>query len=260
MTNAQMGILSGWMKLNGKSLEVRQWRLPAAHGTIVLIHEALGSVSYWKDFPAKLAESTGCTVVAYARAGHGESDGPLEPRSSHYYQHQVQKVLPRLMEQFHIPEPILYGHSEGAMIAFLYAAAGRPLKGIVAESPIVVAAEKTLLAVEETAQEGSRAELVQKLGRYHRDPAAVFESWLEAVRLHVGSEFPATDYLTLVRCPVLAIEGALDPYGGPAQSHALEASLPFLKRVILPEAGHLPHREQPDAVLAAVTAFVSQLP
>lgn len=252
-----MRIVPGWMQIEGKSLEVCRWQQPEAQQTIVLLHEALGSVSYWKDFPARLAASTRCDVIAYARAGHGNSDGPLEPRSASYYRRQIDTVLPRLLEQFGLCEPVLYGHSEGAMIAFLYAAAGNPLKAIIAETPIVIGEKKALRVVDEMERGDAHMELIQKLSRYHRDAPAVFASWVEAVRLHLASEFPPTDYLTRVRCPVLAIQGEHDPYAGPAQGEALEEGLRSLTRIVLPQAGHLPHREQTDAVLEAVASFLA---
>lgn len=257
MTKEEMRIVPGWMQIEGKSLEVCRWRQGDTRQAIILLHEALGSVSYWKDFPARLAASTRCDVIAYARAGHGESDGPLQPRSASYYQRQIDTVLPQLIAQFDLREPVLYGHSEGAMIAFLYAAAGNPLKAIIAEAPIVIGEKKALRVVNEMERGAAHEELIQKLSRYHRDAPAVFASWVEAVRLHLASEFPPTDYLTRVSCPVLAIQGEHDPYAGPAQGEALEAGLRSLTRVVLPDAGHLPHREQTDAVLESVAAFLA---
>jgi pimeloyl-ACP methyl ester carboxylesterase len=255
----EIAVESGWLALGRQSLEVRHWRLAGARGTIVLIHEALGSASYWKDFPIPLAQSSGMNVVAYSRAGHGDSDGPLEPRAPAYYERQVDVVLPRLMEEFRIAEPVLYGHSEGTAIAFLYAAAGKPVRAIIAESPIVLSEKKTLEAVNELDQPQARAELVERLSRYHRDAAAVFASWVEAARGHLAREFPAGAYLSHVRCPVLTIEGELDQYCSPAQSAVLEASLPDLQRVLLPGTGHLPHRERPEAVFEAVRGFLQEI-
>lgn len=244
------------LKVDGKSLEVLEWSANAARGTILLIHEALGSASYWKDFPQKLALSAGCNVIAYSRAGHGYSEGPLDPRSVDYYSYQVEKVLPGLLRHFRIAEPILYGHSEGAAIAFLYAAAGNPVRAIIAESPIVVAEEGTLETVKEMNREDPRAELIEKLGRYHRDASSVFHSWVESVEFHRTRGFPSASYLPRVQCPVLVIHGALDPFGGPAQATALEAGIAHLRQIVLPDAGHLPHREQPEAVLENVAQFL----
>ncbi len=246
------------IRVEDKSLEVLLWGIPDARDSIVLLHEALGSASYWKDFPAQLAQSTGARVLAYSRAGHGDSEGPIEPRSAEYYRRQVEVVLPGIMQQFAIAEPILYGHSEGAAIALLYAASGRPAKAVIAEAPIVAPGVGTLQTVEQMDQPQPRAELIEKLGRYHRDAEAVFSSWVEGVRGHLSRELPAARYLKRVRCPVLVLEGALDPFAAPAQAAVLEAGISGLKRVLLANAGHLPHREEPQIVIETVTRFLTE--
>jgi pimeloyl-ACP methyl ester carboxylesterase len=245
---------------NQRSLEVLLWKIPGATDTIVLIHEALGSASYWKSFPERLGRSTGANVLAYSRAGHGDSEGPVEPRSGQYYRHQAEVVLPALMREFLIAEPILYGHSEGAAIAFLYAAeAAAGVKALIAESPIVIGEEGTRETVEAMSASDSKNELIEKLRRYHKNPETVFSSWVEGVRLHLAREFPSARYLERVRCPVLAIQGAKDPFGGIAQGEALKAAIAHLELIVLPNAGHLPHREDPDAVIERVTGFLHGL-
>jgi pimeloyl-ACP methyl ester carboxylesterase len=247
------------LELNQQSLEVLLWKIPDAGDTIVLIHEALGSAAYWKNFPEGLGQSTATNVLAYSRAGHGDSEGPLEPRSERYYAYQVESVLPALVREFEIAEPILYGHSEGAAIAFLYAASGKPTKAIIAESPIVIGEKRALATVEAMNASDSRDELIEKLRRYHNDPEAVVRSWVEGVRGHLSREFPSERYLTRVACPVLAIQGAKDPFGGASQAKALQAGIAHLELVVLAEAGHLPHREQPEAVIAAAARFLNRL-
>ena len=243
----------------GKTLEVLKWSISGAEDTIVLIHEALGSAGYWKNFPALLAESTCVNVLAYSRAGHGESDGPLEPRSDEYYHRQVEEVLPALLEEHRIVSPILYGHSEGAAIAFLYAAAGCPVKAIIAESPIVLPGKDTLQTVEEMNNGLRRAELIDKLGRYHRNAGSVFDSWVEGVRSHLAARtFSAAEYLPRIACPVLVIEGALDPFSGQAQQAVLKTGIRHLRTIVLENTGHLPHREQPQMVLECVRGFLTE--
>jgi pimeloyl-ACP methyl ester carboxylesterase len=247
------------LRLQQQSLEVLLWKVSRAEDTIILIHEALGSASYWKNFPEKLGRSTDMNVLAYSRAGHGDSDGPLEPRSKQYYAYQVKTVLPALLREFEIVEPVLYGHSEGAAIALLYAAEGRPAQAIIVESPIVIGEPSALTTVEAMNASDARNQLIEKLGRYHKDPEAVFSSWVEGVRRHLARDFPSASYLTRVACPVLAIQGAKDPFGGAAQAKALQTGIAHLDLVVLPEAEHLLHREQPEAVIAAATGFLRQL-
>lgn len=258
MMQVEVSTSSARLTIEGKSLEILEWKLRDAQDTIVLIHEALGSATYWKTFPEQLARATCANVLAYSRAGHGDSDGPLEPRSVRYYEQQVETVLPQLIREFRINAPILYGHSEGAAIAFLYAAAGNRVKAVIAESPIVAPAASTLRTVEQMDAAEPRAELIEKLRRYHRDPEAVFSSWVEGVQRHLSREFPPATYLRRIQVPVLAIEGALDPFSGQAQQAVLEAELPHLRLIVLPQTGHLPHREQTQEVLDAVARFLSK--
>jgi pimeloyl-ACP methyl ester carboxylesterase len=233
--------------------------MPVAQDTIVLIHEALGSASYWKDFPALLAERTCTNVLAYSRAGHGDSDGPIEPRSMEYYRRQVDTILPALLREHRIANPILYGHSEGAAIALLYAAATKPVKAIIAESPIVNPGARSLATIEQMDRGQARTELIEKLGRYHRDAELVFASWVESVRGDLFSrKLHAADYLPRVACPVLVLEGTSDPFGGPEQEVALEAGIRRLRRVIMEGTGHLPHREQTQRVLESVAGFLTE--
>lgn len=245
--------------VNGKSLEVLEWTVPGARDTIVLIHEALGSASYWKDFPALLAECTCTNVLAYSRAGHGESEGPVEPRSAEYYHHQVETVLPALLREHRIVKPILYGHSEGAAIAFLYAATRQPVKAVIAEAPIVIPGGRTLGIIEQMDRAEARQELIEKLGRYHQDAEMVFVSWVESVRGDFFSrKLLATEYLSRVQCPVLVLEGASDPFGGPEQEAALKSGLQRLRMIVMEGTGHLPHREKPQTVLESVSRFLTQ--
>jgi pimeloyl-ACP methyl ester carboxylesterase len=260
----ELSMTSRQVLVAGRALEVFEWKLPDSRNTrgsrktIVLIHEALGSASYWKSFPEELARAACANVVAYSRAGHGDSEGPLEPRSVRYYQQQVETVLPQLLRDLSIDEPILYGHSEGAAIAFLYAAEGNPVKAIIAESPIVAPGENTFRTVERMDAAEPRAELIEKLRRYHRNPEAVFSSWVEGVQLHLARQFPAASYLRRVQAPVLVIEGALDPFGGPAQRAVLKTEISNLRLEVLEETGHLPHRERTQEVVAAVARFLTE--
>src|ERR1700761_5134657 len=112
----------------GQTIEVALHRYPGADDTILLLHEALGSVSYWKDFPQKLASATRASVLAYSRAGHGNSEGPIVPRDRDSYLREVREVIPALLAHLHVDFPVVYGHSEGAGIGMLYAATSQRAK------------------------------------------------------------------------------------------------------------------------------------
>ena len=120
----------------GQSVEVALHQHPSASETILLLHEALGSVAYWKDFPERLALATGANVLLYSRAGQGNSQGPIAPRSRESYIREVDEVIPALLEHFQVDRPVVYGHSEGAGLAILYAALAQRAKMLILRAPL----------------------------------------------------------------------------------------------------------------------------
>lgn len=246
--------------VGGKSLEVLLCQPAFAQETIVLLHEALGSVSYWKDFPDKLSAATGCTVLAYSRAGHGNSQGPLEPRNQKYYQNQVEAVLPALLDHFHVESPVLYGHSEGAVIALLYAAQEpQKVRALIAEAPVLTPEPRSRNRIRELAATYPVSELKNKLVRYHNDSEAVFHSWIAGVTSPQMVQFPLDMYLPKIICPVLLLQGSEDEFGGSTQLHAIQKYLPHAQCEVLTGAGHLPHRDKTDVVIEKVRIFLSSL-
>jgi pimeloyl-ACP methyl ester carboxylesterase len=245
------------LAIGNREIETALWRAETPVGTILLLHEALGSVSYWKDFPKKLGAVTGYDVIAYSRAGHGDSEGPVEPRSIEYYQKQVEVVLPALFEHFHVDAPVLYGHSEGAAIAFLYAAGKRSVQAVIAECPIVVQEAQTLQTIDTLESSYENSDMRRRLARYHLDADAVFHSWMRSNRSRLFTDYPIQQYLEQVDCPVLVLQGLRDEFGTLRQFEVLQQALPDARQVTF-DAGHLLHREQPDLVAAHVKAFLSK--
>jgi pimeloyl-ACP methyl ester carboxylesterase len=126
------------LNIAGRQLETKRITLPRSRGTIVLLHEALGSVSHWRDFPERVAARCGMDVLLYSRLGHGQSEGPPDARSRSYFEHQSLEVLPALLAHFAIERPVLLGHSEGAAIALIYAVRyPEKVRALVLESPIL---------------------------------------------------------------------------------------------------------------------------
>jgi len=239
-------------------LEVKEWPVSPSRGCLLLIHEALGSVSYWKDFPEKLAAATQFRVLAYSRAGHGKSEGPVEARSLDYYRDQIETVIPAVLAHFGVERPVLYGHSEGAAIALLYAGrsgASDTVKALIAECPFVTPEERTAETVRSLAGSYTTSDLQQRLGRYHHDADAVFQAWIRSDRGAVFQDFSMRESLAHVACPVLVLQGSRDDFGSVAQFEAVRQSIPSAQHQVL-EAGHLLHREMADVVVESVTRFL----
>jgi len=247
---------SSFLLINGRQIETAVWKAQDSLGTIVLLHEALGSVAYWKDFPDKLALATNYDVVAYSRAGHGQSDGPVDARTLEYYENEIEIVLPAVLDHYRVEQPVLYGHSEGAAIAFLYASRRTSVQSVVAECPIFVQEDRTVETIRELEANYPTSDLSSRLGRYHRDADAVFQAWMRSNRSSLFTDFPMHKYLALVRCPVLVLQGARDEFGSIIQFEMIAKILPSTNHVLL-DAGHLLHREQPEAVAEHVSNFLS---
>lgn len=247
------------LSLDGKSTEVAYHSFPSAQGAILLIHEALGSVSYWKQFPHSLARATGYNVIAYSRAGHGNSEGPLAQRTDAYYLQQVNTVIPTLLDHFSVTDPVLYGHSEGAGISLLYAATHPRIRALVLESPYVVAtaAAGELIQKMSAAYHGSK--LQERLAHYHQHPDEVFASWTSWAATLSNEVFPLRDFLPCIACPALVLQGARDEFGTKLQLAALQQSIRHLQHEAFADTGHLPHKEQTDRVLQRVSQFLSNL-
>ena len=245
------------LSLDSKSTEVAYHPVPSPQGTIHLLHEALGSVSYWKQFPQKLAVATNYNVLAYSRAGHGNSEGPLAKRTDEYYLHQVNTVIPALLDHFSVADPVLYGHSEGSGIAMLYAATSSRIRALILESPFVITSSAAGELIHKMAAAYPGSKLQERLAHYHQHPDEVFTSWTQWATTLGKEVFPLREFLPRITCPVLVLQGNRDEFGTTPQLAALQASIPNLEHESYPETGHLPHKEQTDRVLQRVSQFLS---
>jgi pimeloyl-ACP methyl ester carboxylesterase len=228
---------------------------------LVFLHEGLGSLALWKDFPMKVATATGCRTLVYSRYGYGWSDPLAEPRRVDYMDDEALLALPELLDTLSVPEPLLIGHSDGASIALLYAGnAQRPVKGLALMAPHVFVEDMTIRSIAEAKTVFETTSLGEKLGRYHRDPENVFRGWND---IWLNSEFRTWNielYLPAVRCPVLLIQGADDEYGSLAQLDAIERGVAGpVKRLVLPDCRHSPQRDQEAVTLQAIMRFVATI-
>lgn len=245
------------LPLHGKSIEVAIHSLPSTTGTILLLHEALGSVSYWKDFPRKLALATGSNVLTYSRPGHGHSEGPLEMRSEKHYMDQVQVVIPALLRHFSVSCPVVYGHSEGASIAMLYAATCGGVEALVLESPFVIAERSSSTVIGKMAAAYPGSKLQNRLAQYHLNPDAVFHAWANWAGNLAAGAAPLPGVLAQIVCPVLVLQGADDEFGSILHLQAIKSAIADVQHECFPNTGHLPHRERTDLVLNRVGRFLA---
>lgn len=245
----------------GRQLEVQSITMPGSRGSIVLLHEALGSVSHWRDFPQQLADRCAMNVLVYSRQGHGQSEGPPAPRSRSYFQQQALEVLPALLAHFCIDRPVLLGHSEGAAMALLYAVAhpGR-VRALVLESPILFMEPGTPAGMAMAEQAWRETDFRDRLARHHRDADAVFAAWLSIRESDSMLSQPLDAHIPQLHCPLLMIQGERDEYATGLQADALRSVAPQMQTRRLPGSGHTPHREQPELVLERIASFLKHLP
>jgi pimeloyl-ACP methyl ester carboxylesterase len=238
-----------------RRLEVR--RIAGAGPELVLLHEGLGSISHWKDFPGRLAALTGCPVTVYSRYGSGNSDLLVEPRPVNYMHDEALYALPDLLSQLHIENPILIGHSDGASIALIFAGAHDCVQGLVLLAPHVFVEELSVTSIAEAKQSFETTNLPEKLGRHHRDAARTFWGW-NNIWLHPDfRSWNIEEYLPRITCPILAIQGLDDQYGTMAQVKAIARQSGGPVEILpLADCRHSPQRDQTEAVLASIADFV----
>ena len=227
--------------------------------TLVLLHEGLGSIAMWREFPARLAHATASRVVVYSRHGYGDSDPLTAPRTVRYMHDEAERVLPEFLDALAIERPILVGHSDGGSIALIHAGWGaRAVAGIVAMAPHVVVEDVSIASIAAARDAYRTTRLRNRLGRYHADVDGAFLGWNDIWLSAAFREWNIEGYLPGITCPVLAIQGEDDEYGTMDQLARIAAGAPDVRRLKLADCRHSPHRDQPDAVLAAIARFVDR--
>jgi pimeloyl-ACP methyl ester carboxylesterase len=255
-------------------LEALQISGPADGPLLVFLHEGLGSVSMWRDFPTQLCERLGARGLVYSRPGYGRST----PRSQDerwgvdFMHRQAHEVLPALLQALNVQEPIwLVGHSDGGSIALLYAARhgsaangqsqapeAPPLAGAIVLAPHILVEEVSVRSIEQARQAYLHTDLRQRLARHHDDPDSAFWGWNDIWLSPAFRSWSIEADLHRIKVPVLAVQGVDDEYGTLEQIRGIARRVPQTELLELPACGHSPHRDQPQALMEAVAGFVGR--
>lgn len=255
---------SGLTSVLGVALETQ--RLPGApeRPTLVFLHEGLGSVAMWRQWPAQLCARTGCPGLVYSRQGYGQSQdrpqvrtqGRLQPD---YMHHEALQVLPALLHTLGIKRPVLVGHSDGGTIALLHAAHHR-VSGTVVMAPHVKVEDLSIQAIEAAREAYENGGLRQRLAPFHAHVDTAFWQWNEVWLSAAFRDYDIRAEIAGVQDPLLAIQGHDDPYGSMAQIDDIAHAVGHAQLLKLAPCGHSPHKDQTEAVTEAIAAFVQTLP
>jgi len=229
--------------------------------SLVFLHEGLGSVALWKDWPAKICQSLGCEGWVYSRQGYGQSDGISDVRgagklNAHYMHREALEVLPALLAHLGIAKPILIGHSDGGTIALIHASQF-PVSGCVVMAPHVMVEEISIQAISLARDHFEK--LKPKLAAFHKDVDIAFWQWNDVWLSEAFRSFDIRPLLPKIEAPLLAIQGLDDAYGTMKQIDEIAALVPHAQLLKLGNCGHSPHKDQPEKVLQALKYFSSSL-
>lgn len=224
---------------------------------VVFLHEGLGSVAMWKDFPRRFCDTNGLSGFVFSRPGYGRSTPRRadERWAVDFMHRQADEVLPALFAATGIARPWLFGHSDGGSIALLHAAR-HDVAGVVAVAPHLFVEDLSVASIDRARHAFEAGDLRARLARHHADPDSAFRGWYDA---WLAPEFRGWNIereIDTIACPVLAVQGEDDEYGTLEQIRAIARRLPQTRLLVIADCGHSPHRDQPEILSREAGRFV----
>lgn len=262
------GVRFAEINWSGRQVRIEhQWLWPERSEAplMIFLHEGLGSVAMWRDFPQRLCDAAGCRGLVYSRPGYGRST----PRASDetwdvdFMHRQAHEVLPALLDSLGVDAssrpPWLFGHSDGGSIALLYAARfAQRVAGLIVLAPHIMVEDISVTSIAQARVAYETTDLRARLARHHADPDSAFWGWNGIWLKPAFRNWTIASEIETVRCPVLAVQGLDDEYGTMDQIRGIARRLPQTELLELPACGHSPHRDQPERLIAAATGFLQR--
>ena len=237
----------------------------AAAPLMVFLHEGLGSLAMWKDFPDHVCLESGVRGLVYSRPGYGRSTprAPEEAWGLDFLHRQAYQVLPALLQSLDIDTttnpPWLFGHSDGASIALLHAAKFiRRVAGAIVMAPHIRVEELSISSIAEARHSYLHTDLRDRLSKYHDDPDSAFWGWNRIWLDPPFRQWSIEQEIESIVCPLLAVQGLDDEYGTLEQIRGIARRVPHAQLLELPDCGHSPHRDQPQRLMASATDFIQR--
>ena len=254
---------SGALKIGGAEIEYRMiGPAPGTAPTIVMLHEGLGCVGLWGDFPDKIQTATGAGVFVYSRAGYGQSSPKPAPWPLNFMEIEALDVLPKILNAIGFRRGLLLGHSDGASIATIYAGGiqDHRVRGLILIAPHFFVEEFGQISIRKTDADYKSGKLREKLARWHKDVDSAFTGWSDVWRGEKFRDWNISESLAYIRVPVQIVQGADDQYGTMRHVEiAQEECYCPVDVAVIPDAAHSPHREAADITLKTIADFANRL-
>jgi pimeloyl-ACP methyl ester carboxylesterase len=259
---------------SGRSVRLETQRVgepTSSHPEVVFLHEGLGSVGQWRDFPERFCRANGLRGLVYSRPGYGNSTPRAEGEQwdLDFMHRQANEVLPALLRTLGVTRPWLFGHSDGASIALLYAAlagtGAAEIAGVVALAPHVftedisvrsIAAVRALYLASVESIGTVDGGLKSRMARYHADPDSAFWGWNNAWLAPGFRAWNIETEIAAITCPLLVVQGEGDEYGTMEQIHRIQRAVPHARALVLADCGHSPQRDQAERVITEAGSFI----
>ena len=247
-----------YIYINGFKIEIKVISHKSNLEPIIFLHEGLGSIALWKDFPLRVAKATGRDIILYSRIGMGKSSPIQENRKLSYMHDEAKIYLPQIIKYLNLPEVILFGHSDGASIALIYAGSGFKVKSLILEAPHVFVENISIKGIKIAEKSWNNNNLKDKLSKYHEDVEGAFNGWCNVWLSKDFKNWNIEDYLKSITVPIQLIQGSNDEYGSLKQLDSIEKNVSGKTyRYEIEDCGHSPHTQYPIDITNKIKYFLS---